>query len=126
MIAAADVLAETVRGRSLKTLHGIEFVNEAIDAALGAFPADRGECRNVAVRGLRAALADFREREIGRLAGQGSPVCTCFGITEAEIVRCGGTSVDEVGTITNAGTGCGSCRMLIRELIEAECESCES
>ncbi|MFN2411488.1 MAG: (2Fe-2S)-binding protein [Pyrinomonadaceae bacterium] len=26
--------------------------------------------------------------------------------------------LDQIGDIANAGTGCGSCRMLIRELID--------
>jgi nitrite reductase (NADH) large subunit len=47
-------------------------------------------------------------------------VCTCHRVTDAHIVQSltkGATSVEAVGALTSAGTGCGSCRTEIARLI---------
>jgi NAD(P)H-nitrite reductase large subunit len=49
-------------------------------------------------------------------------ICTCFGISEdtiqSVISETGAETVEAVGDACNAGTGCGSCRFLIQELID--------
>jgi NAD(P)H-nitrite reductase large subunit len=74
-------------------------------------------CREVARSALRNALAAFRQRQLDEIGGEVHLVCTCFGVTEEAIERCGATNVESVGRLTNAGTGCGSCRMLIDEIV---------
>ncbi|MBK8810197.1 MAG: iron-sulfur cluster assembly scaffold protein [Acidobacteria bacterium] len=117
MIAAADVLAETIRGTSLLALHGTETTREMVESAIGEFPETRVHCLNTVLNSLRNALADFRRRQLEGFVGEKALVCTCFGVTEETVESCGATSVEEAGEITNAGTGCGSCRMLIEEII---------
>jgi NifU-like protein len=71
---------------------------------------------------LRAAFSDHRARLIGEFTGERALVCTCFGVTEETIERyiAGGAaeSVDDVSKATRAGGGCGSCRMLIQEMLD--------
>ena len=48
-------------------------------------------------------------------------VCNCRKVTEEEIVKAiknGATTVEAVGEATKAGTGCGSCKSKIQELID--------
>jgi bacterioferritin-associated ferredoxin len=47
-------------------------------------------------------------------------VCSCRAVTDrriAEEIRRGARTVDEIGACTGAGTGCGSCRAEIREML---------
>lgn len=47
-------------------------------------------------------------------------VCWCNGVSAGEISACaahGASTVDEVGALTRAGTGCGGCRGRIAQLI---------
>lgn len=48
-------------------------------------------------------------------------VCNCRKVTEEEIVKAiksGATTVEAVGEVTKAGTGCGRCKPRIQELID--------
>jgi len=48
-------------------------------------------------------------------------VCHCNGVTKAEVRECvagGGCSLQAVMRATRAGTGCGSCKGLVREFVE--------
>lgn len=49
-------------------------------------------------------------------------VCMCLAVTEREIRDCisaGARTVDEVGAVSCAGTGCGGCRERIQQLLAA-------
>lgn len=49
-------------------------------------------------------------------------ICNCNGVSKAQIcaaIDSGNTSVSKVGACTKAGKGCGSCRGLITQIIEA-------
>lgn len=124
MIAAADVLADAVTGRRLTELHGL---NDAelqgqLENELGTFPQDRRHCGEVCIAALHAAFADHRIRQLDEFRGESALICTCFGISEETIERCisekGLTTVEAVTARCRAGSGCGSCRMLIQELID--------
>ncbi len=48
-------------------------------------------------------------------------ICDCNGISKGQIckaIKAGKTTIPAVGKATRAGTGCGSCKKMIRELIE--------
>lgn len=52
-----------------------------------------------------------------------SIVCECFQVTEEtirEAIRNGATTVEAVGDVTQAGTGCGGCQSRIEEIINEE------
>jgi NifU-like protein len=123
-IAAAEVLTEKIVGRRLTALHGLdhaEFFGE-IGGELGSFPAGRAHCAEICYDALQAALGDFRALQIEEFAGEKALICTCFGISEdtvqSVISSNRAESVEEVGALCSAGTGCGSCRFLIQELID--------
>lgn len=123
-IAAAEVLTEKIVGQRLTGLHGLnhaEFI-ERIESELGRFPENRSHCAEICFDALQAALNDFRALQIEEFAGEKALICTCFGISEetiqAVISETRAESVEEVGRACNAGTGCGSCRFLIQELID--------
>jgi nitrite reductase (NADH) large subunit len=52
-------------------------------------------------------------------------VCNCNGVSKGKIVECvngGSKTLISVCELTRAGTGCGSCKTLVREILEATCE----
>jgi NifU-like protein len=110
MIAAAEHAASAVVGRSLPELHALEDIRIEV-------PPARADCRDIAVRALRNAFAEFRKKRLTEFQGEKALVCTCFGVTEETIARSGALTVEEAGRRTNAGTGCGSCRMLVEEIV---------
>ena len=123
-VAAAEILAEKICGKKLTKLHALEDgeLRAQIEAELGAFPENRAHCAEICFDALRAALNAFRAFQLEEFAGEKALICTCFGVTEEEIENIieknDVESVEEVTTLCNAGGGCGSCRMLIQELID--------
>lgn len=48
-------------------------------------------------------------------------VCKCRNVTEEEIINAvkkGAVTVEDIGEVTKAGTGCGRCKGRIQELID--------
>jgi NifU-like protein involved in Fe-S cluster formation/bacterioferritin-associated ferredoxin len=123
-VAAAETLTGKIVGRRLTELHGLnpsEFFSE-LESELGAFPAGRRHCAALCLDALQAALQDFRALQIEEFAGEKVLICTCFGVSEetiqAIIAENEAETVEEIGALCHAGTGCGSCRFLIQELID--------
>jgi len=78
-----------------------------------ALPARRSELLFGAPAGQEISLADLPDEH---------PVCDCNGISKGAVVRAikeGNCTVQSVGKCTRAGTGCGSCKKMIKGLIEA-------
>jgi bacterioferritin-associated ferredoxin len=53
--------------------------------------------------------------------------CICRAVTEDEVCAAidrGATTTEAVAEATRAGTGCGSCRDYIDDLIDERCQSC--
>jgi NifU-like protein len=129
MLAAADAMAEDLANKSLTELHGLrpEELSAQIKKALGERPPDRTHCVATAVDAVRNAFAEYRRARIEEFAGERALICTCFGVSEETIERAikydAARTVDEIGRLTNAGTGCGSCQMLINEIIDSTAES---
>lgn len=123
MIAAADVLAEIITGKELAELHGLENVENQIEAELGEFPDNRRHCLKLTIETLQAAFNDFRSAQLEEFSGEKALICTCFGVSEETIERviaenyC--ETVEEVSQKCNAGSGCGSCQPLIQEIIDS-------
>jgi NifU-like protein len=124
VIAASEIVAEFAGGTRLTELHGVdpdEF-SSRIEERLGLFPEDRGACQAVVIEAFRRALADHRSRRVEEFCGETALICTCFGVSEERIVELieatSAAGADDIAASCNAGTGCGSCRMLIQELID--------
>ncbi|VTR97378.1 nitrite reductase large subunit NirB [Tuwongella immobilis] len=67
------------------------------------------------------AGSNERETSLADLP-ESHPVCDCNGVTKGTIcdaIRAGKCTIPAVGKATRAGTGCGSCKKLIKGLIEA-------
>lgn len=124
MVSSAGVAAESITGRKLTELHSLDKAAylALLERSIGKLPADRLACVGAVLDSLRAALTDYRSRVIEEFAGEKQLICTCFGVSEETIERLIATkrpaSVDEVSSGCRAGSGCGSCRMLIREMID--------
>ncbi len=124
MLATAEVLAESLSGRELSGLGGLNDpeMRQFIESSLGEIAVDRTECVDSCIQALHKALADHRASRIEEFAGEKALICSCFGVTEdtIEMIIRGGNigSVDDVSAKSNAGLGCGSCRMMIEEMID--------
>lgn len=129
MLAAADVLAEAITGKRLTELHGSldDEIAKLIEQELGRFPNWRAHCLQTAVEALHSAFADFRDRTLREFTGEKALICTCFGVSEETVENCIREnrleSVEDVARLCKAGSGCGSCQMLIQELIDANEEA---
>lgn len=125
MISAADFLSERLRGLGLRDLHGIDTneLQSQINAGLGPFPIGRVQCGEAVIEALRNALADYRLYRIEEFQGEKALICTCFGVSEetiANVIAADNlTEVSEVSARCKAGSGCGSCQMLIQEMIDS-------
>lgn len=123
MVAAAEAFARRIARAPLAKLHGLgpEMLDEVTASELGDVPGDRAECVQAVKAALRAAFAEHRERAAAA-AGLQPLLCTCFGVTEHRIdeviAERPSVTVEEITALTNAGTGCGSCLPLLREIVE--------
>ncbi|MFN0278617.1 MAG: (2Fe-2S)-binding protein [Pyrinomonadaceae bacterium] len=124
ILAAADVLSEGVIKKRLVDLNGLADPKliELIKESLGEFPTERRACSEACIEALRSAFADFRTKQIEEFQGEKALICTCFGVSEETIenliLKNELTTVEDVTAKCNAGGGCGSCRMLIEEILE--------
>lgn len=113
MIAAAESMAAVLQARSLSELRG----------DIAAPSMDRQDCSDAVAAAYRKAFADHRQRLVEEFSGEKALICTCFGISEESVERFVSTTsaatVSEVSDALKAGSGCGSCRMLIQEIIDA-------
>lgn len=125
MLATADMLVKRIEGRHLTDLHGLadEDMRAEIQSELGKLPGDRDACAAACIEALRAVFADYRATQVAEFSGEKALICTCFGVTEEtiedQIAKRGLHTVEAVTTACNAGGGCGSCRMLIQEIIDS-------
>ncbi|MDI1240692.1 MAG: iron-sulfur cluster assembly scaffold protein [bacterium] len=115
MVAAAESALARLRGMRLTDLHG--------EINRGAEANERSECATAVLESIRAAFSDYRVRRVEEFRGEKPLICTCFGIAEETVeqfVRASNPrDVSEVAKFLGAGSGCGSCRMLIQEIIDA-------
>lgn len=125
MIASAEAVCRLVEGKRLTDLHG-EVKDELADdilQRLGDIPTARELCLSSCLDALAGAFADFRSYLIEEFTGEKALVCTCFGVSEEtieqQVAQHRLTTVEQVGQATNAGRGCGSCQMLIREILDS-------
>lgn len=125
MVAAADCIAEMLAGKKLIDLHGLgsEEYERLLSDELEEFPAGRKHCAELVFTALKDALAGYRASVLEEFSGEKALICTCFGVSEetieAYIDANSPVTVTNVTDACRAGGGCGSCRMLIQELIDS-------
>jgi len=124
MIAAGRLLIEFFRDQSLSGLHGLDEDEVAgrIAVSFDGLPQDRISCVRVAIEALQSAFADHRQKQVEEFRGERALVCPCFGVSEDTIEEIAATrkvrTVEEVTEICRAGAGCGSCRMMIADMLD--------
>lgn len=125
MIAAAETVSAEVEELFLADLHGLNSndLYQVLVNRLGESPEDRVHCRTTCFDALDNAFSIYRTSQIEEFRAEGALVCTCFGISEDTVERVIIDDripwVERVGELCKAGTGCGSCRMLIQEMIDS-------
>ena len=121
-IASSSVLTEMVKGMTLE--EAAKVTNRDIVNKLGGLPDQKMHCSVMGQEALEAAIADYYTRKGGTAPTMqtGNVVCTCFGVTDAEIRKVVHendlTTVEEVTNFCKAGGGCGGCKERIAELVE--------
>jgi NifU-like protein len=124
MIAVADIFAEMVSGKGFSELHGLDraALLDSVEREIDVLPSEREHCAEVCFEALRTAFAELRAMRIEEFRGEEALVCTCFGISESVIeefiAQNQDVSLASVADSCRAGSGCGSCRMLIQEMID--------
>ena len=130
MVATADVVAEWLRGKELTELHGLsdDELSHLVREKLGELPDDRLQCADIVFEALRKGMAAHRERLVQEFRGDVALICTCFGVSEDTIAAVIATNdvqdVEDVSALCRAGSGCGSCRMLIQEMVDSRDVGC--
>lgn len=125
MTAAAETIARRLEGKFLSELGGLgDDVFDAVrrELEIGEH-SDRRACVDAVESAAKNAFNNYRSSRIVEFAGEKGLVCTCFGISEETIERYveerSPGSADDVAAAIRAGSGCGSCRMLIQEIIDS-------
>ncbi len=124
-VAAAEIFAGSLLMKRLTELRGLQidelFVNA--ESGIGEFPPARRQCAEICFHAVQAALANFRASRVAEFTGEKALICSCFGVDEETIERTidenSLVAVSEVTERTNAGAGCGSCRMMIEEILDS-------
>jgi bacterioferritin-associated ferredoxin len=108
-------------------LHLRTLTHECSDATVVRPCADSTFAGNRGAGGGRTVLVLTARWPVVR--GRGCPlyVCSCWAVssrTIAKLIRDGVTTVEDVGRICGAGTGCGTCRPTIEAMLEGT--SCQA
>ena len=122
MVAAAEAACSALTGAELENLHGLRDLGGLIAEKFGQLPAARAGCFEAVIDAVKSTFLEHRNRVVAEFAGEKALICTCFGISEDTIVEFiaaeNPANVEEVSDACRAGSGCGSCRMIIQELID--------
>src|SRR5512140_2870770 len=118
-IASSSALTEIVKGMTLE--EAAKITNKDIADYLGGLPEQKMHCSVMGREALEAAIDNYRGGTTKKHELSGRVVCTCFGVTENEIVRVirenDLTTVEQVTNYCKAGGGCGGCKGEIEKLI---------
>ena len=125
MMATANFVTKWLKGRKFAELHGfndIVLIN-VFEREFKTISSERKQCVELCLTALRTLLREYREMRVSKFAGTSALICSCFGISEDAITRVISKNnletVNAVANNCNAGNGCGSCRMVIEEMILA-------
>ena len=121
-VASSSILTEMIKGMTIEEAQKV--TNQDIVERLGSLPDQKMHCSVMGQEALEAAIEDYYTKSGQTKAAQQQVkvICTCFGVTEAEIVKVVTendlTTVDEVTNYCKAGGGCGGCKVEIEEIIK--------
>lgn len=119
-IASSSALTEMIKGKTLAEAEKI--TNKEIAEFLGGLPDQKMHCSVMGREALEVAIHNYRTGETTVKNLEENIVCTCFGVSENEILRVvrenGLNEVEQVTNFCKAGGGCGGCVDKIQELID--------
>lgn len=121
-IASASVLTEMCKGKSIDEVKKI--TNQHIADALGGLPREKMHCSVMGQEALEAAITFYESGGKTRVPPQkhGKVICTCFNITEEEIIHAvkenGLKTLEDVTNFTKAGGACGGCHGEIKDILD--------
>ncbi len=119
-VASSSALTEMVIGKTLEEAEKI--TNKDIADYLGGLPDQKMHCSVMGREALEAAIRNYRTGEENVVQVNDEIVCTCFGVSRAEIERVTRENrlhtVEEVTNYCKAGGGCGMCRERIQEIVD--------
>lgn len=125
MLTAAAYFVRNLKNRKLTELRGLTdgFFASGFDADFLYVESGRKDCVDTAREAVRAAFLDHRDRSIENATFGTALICTCFGVSERSIKQLirefRPESVDEIVAQGRAGSGCGSCRSIIQEVLDS-------
>ena len=119
-IASSSALTELVKGKTLEEAQKI--TNQDIADYLGGLPEQKMHCSVMGKEALEAAIENYRTGKPVTRDAESKIICTCFGVTEGEIVKVikenSLTSVEQVTNYCKAGGGCGGCHVDIEAILQ--------
>lgn len=124
MTAAGEIISRALIGRELTSIGGFEQkeILESLNEHIGDVQFERKQCLVTAAEAVRKALAMYRKKVADEYNGDSPLVCSCYGISEDAvnkvITKYQVNELSQFLSVSKAGTGCGSCRMVIEDLIE--------
>ena len=125
MIAAAELIAAHISRKALSELHGLgrEETGFILNETEAVQDGSRRDCIEAALNSVKSAFSNHRSKLLEEFAGEKALICTCFGISEETVEEFVAarrpTDSFQVSDAIRAGSGCGSCRMLIQEIIDS-------
>ena len=118
-IASSSVLTELIKGKTVE--QALNVTNKDIAEYLGGLPDQKMHCSVMGREALEAAVDNYKTGETGKHELSSKVVCTCFGVTQDEIVKVikenNLSSVEQVTNYCKAGGGCGSCVSEIEKIL---------
>ena len=123
-LAFAEHVAGFMEGRTPAELGGGWQVHcyEAFISEVGPVESVRMPCLAMVADAFGEALRAYRLTTVSKFEGESPLICSCFGVSEDVLQKIldegGASTVSELTQMTNAGSGCGSCLMVLSDLVE--------
>lgn len=127
-VASSSILTEMIIGKTLDEVKKI--TNKDIAEQLGGLPQQKMHCSVMGREALEDALKkyygenskEWHEIQIGNSDSDDKVICTCFNVTESQIIEAikinNLKTVEEVTNYTKAGGACERCKNSIKSIIE--------
>jgi len=122
-IASSSALTEMVVGMTLEEAGRV--TNKDIANYLGGLPSQKMHCSVMGREALEAAIHNHRTGETAPRHLDDAITCTCFGVSQNEILRAiregNLDTVEEITNFTKAGGGCGMCVPELEKILVQIC-----